>query len=165
MRERQYEYLIGVLNINRCHEYINRCREYIICIQIPTYCVSSSSSSLPFCCFSLSADSNQHTKIRFSERNQELTNRFRIIQHALKQNLWTSQRNEIAVLPWSVAAWGGGRVHNIPWLHTATILQRFEHLWTEIFSKIYPPNILYLFWDHLSSWPRARFYTNSKENK
>ena len=33
MRERQYEYLIGILNINRCHEYINRCREYIIRIQ------------------------------------------------------------------------------------------------------------------------------------
>ena len=37
MGDRQYEYLIGVLNINRCHEYINRCREYIICIQILTY--------------------------------------------------------------------------------------------------------------------------------
>ena len=37
MGDRQYEYLIGVLNINRCHEYINRCREYIIFIQILTY--------------------------------------------------------------------------------------------------------------------------------
>ena len=41
MGDRQYEYLIGVLNINRCHEYINRCREYIICIQILTYCTVS----------------------------------------------------------------------------------------------------------------------------
>ena len=39
MGDRQYEYSIGVLNINRCHEYINRCREYIICIQILTYSV------------------------------------------------------------------------------------------------------------------------------
>ena len=37
MEDRQYKYLIGVLNINRCHEYINRCPEYIICIQILTY--------------------------------------------------------------------------------------------------------------------------------
>ena len=41
MRDRQYEYLIGVLNINRCHEYINRCREYIICIQILTYLIDA----------------------------------------------------------------------------------------------------------------------------
>ena len=37
MGDCQYEYLMGVLNINRRHEYINRCREYIICIQILTY--------------------------------------------------------------------------------------------------------------------------------
>ena len=37
MGDSQYEYLIGVLNINRCHEYINQCHEYTICIQILTY--------------------------------------------------------------------------------------------------------------------------------
>ena len=29
--------VIGVSNIDRCHEYINRCRKYIICIQILKY--------------------------------------------------------------------------------------------------------------------------------